>query len=1745
MTSPSTPYFFSETLKARFLQDVREAISSSRIDSTEGKWLQWLTTDASAIEDTAPLPRVDRLVLDDGSMPCAELAGALLITHATDVSAPVILSTPLFGVERFTSRSALLAVLKQRFDEISGTTLALDAELIEGSLFEERMRLIVQQQVRHLDGLIDQLHMLPTLQAAVGKALQDRLDKLEASSGIDVLSHPVLISKADLTSTAGATTVVDMQTMAEIAFRDYVGEVADAQLTRQFLKADGDKLTAAQEITFAKAMSDTSAAVPEAYKQLLSEYWTASMTDGRTVHECFWHALAESFRQALLSSRANRSLTEFECRRLRTLLPSPGAAVDSQSIRVSGLSVVAGEQTVKLAGLCMIEFLANQLPGLYLFSSSGGISRYANKAELNQYFASEIGRTELLRFSSLDEHATLTGQAAITLDFTALGPQWFAACLDSIIALQQRNLRYVLSLPAIGHEQAPVRVDDALDIRELLDCRLLALHDARRWNAGSTDFQQLWGQVQATSALNVGNTDYLVMATWSDKLKVLDQEVARLDELHTGANGCMRHTLNRYLALMDGPRLDARSLWFGQEGAGGQPAGQQTAEQDDTGVQPVHLLCLALRKVCDPDQAALANGKVYGGLVAPVRSQPLEQMTVTWVNHILAWSQQEFAARYRQHLRDFFALPMRNINTQLSATALLTRTRAQALRLELVIERRRQQIDVGAMDMIQQVVDRPLPAQRVALGTKRVVACTLALRYHSSSPPLRLANAFAVYNAAQPAQYAFWSTESGLVAYASFEALQTDLQGRLGQLDESGSVLKLLAEPDRLLLLGCLERPQVPTFNVELQTIDDDFLLALQKSEVVRQCRTVGWIYDRIVSWRLNCEFFHDALAFAEREDSNRTVLDDLGAALQFLLYTAILPRWITEASFKDQVRLTNALQRFYVTCAAEDDFLFSIPDIGDYAREKLTARLKADFPDADLDPEKLIVTLTHYVVAPVGSGDVPQSVPAVATGASETLTDYVVNRFSSAQDGVISIAADDDSPLAVSLTPAYIRDLAQSMDIATHYRDMLDARLVSTDPSYPLRQKIFATQMPAFELLKAFVFRFRHQLSVRAYKFIEAIFDMPDGVARLPVDGRKVVLSPLQLLPAKTGWQPTEVKGVYVICPEAPAPGPWVLYTPLNPTWTFREYIDQAALITDLCSSTSLQAFVLARIEPTLRSIYDNGGFEEPHLPFSTESSMDVPYSRPLPITLKLDPWKGNALEYLFRGAVDVFKAQARAQSVTNAEDSRNSSRHLFGLGLEQLLALLPGRLGALVGLWQSRDLFDLSVVSLREQKWGKALSEFIAGLSVLVSSRQETQADLPGEDTAGEPEQPASFPKFSWHNNALTEELRSRLRDLEATGVALSALRKDELYNVALDDKTSKRYAAVDGRVYEVDFNNYGWFIVDHGKQGPFIKLDEEQHWTLQLQGGLKGGGPVVSRIRQNRLETDINQLVIPEATGMAEIRLNYRDRAQAIEQAHAQARLYLANCLDNLDLRSADGAMDARVERIVGDFFGERKPDARMYDAIRHIVTKVYQEMISPSLSPIDSPRYVLATNRRGHESSLAFIFQKDPLRRVFLTEQFFRVQPFRLKAKVLRAGAFNYHDHYRAMILIHELSHLVANTDDIAYVDSYAPFLDLLDDAPSYRLRLKNEQIARQQKAFSYQTDRSELFKNAEDGVWYDLRRSEGSAKDTILHAAGTKTLEEARDVFYTDVQKRTDIILKNADSVALLISLIGRTRFTTP
>ncbi|MCF5226024.1 dermonecrotic toxin domain-containing protein [Pseudomonas syringae] len=1735
------PYFFSDSLRSRFAQDIQDAIGSSRISSDDGKWLQRLLAASIEPGTDAGLPRVDRLIMGDNSPDDAELAGAWLISDPVASATSVFLSTLAFGIERFESRTSLLTALQERFSKVSDIS-TVEAERVEGSLFDARMLAVMRQQAGHLQSLSIQLQALPDMRAAAGKALQNVLAQRGLAEGIDVFSQIVQLLDINPERDPGVSSVMGTQYLVDAAVQAYSLEALPAGLKRQFLDAEGQAFSQAQAALFEQALADSVCAVPAVYEQLLADYWMAERQDGRTVRDFTGQALAECFRQHLLASRAHGTMTEAEYRCLLTLLPACSGAIDPQSIRVRRLSVaVAADEPVKQVGVFLIDFPAEDLSSTFLYSSLPGFLRFGDSAQAIAHVVSGPSHAGLLFYSSLNDHPAVRMQGQVELHPNALTAAFFSEFVDSVIALQKRNLRYVLGLPAIHSEKNPVRVDDALDIRRLLDGRLSSLHDSGRWRPEPLAFDLAWG---ATAQVGSGQTSGLISEpsyNWIGKLKKLDALLERVDALHSGVDGCMRHALNRYLAVIGGPPLDARTLWV-------------LPDAEDS--VPVRLLSLALDRVCGYAQAALSDSVVVAGLITPILDRPVQRLPLALLEQMLVCVQEDFSRRFEEQIGEFYSRTIRRLDTRMHPGVMSMLVREYLLRLELLVEKRIATLPESMIQSVQQLLDRPLPSLRAALGDARVDAFSIAVQYDSASPAIKVSNAFVVHDRLARSEPVLWVLSKGLIRFENLQALEQYVALLLKGTELASHVSGVLAEPDRQALLGHRARAGSLDLKVTLHCIEGHFIEALQLDEIERQRRTAAYVYQDAVSWRVPSELFNNLLGAVEREDRNRKALSYLGVAIQFTIYKATVPTWVSGASRADQITLVAALQRFYVTCVGQKDFLFDIPSLYDYSCEQLKNRFNTDFVEPRPDPENIRITLEHYVPAPVTPGQTPQSIPAATQAVSENLVEYAINRFLSRQDGVIALSSRDNQPLNPALTPAYIRELVTSLDIATGFRSMLDSALATTTSSYLERRKLFVEQVPSLDILRAFALRLKNELSEQAYRVVENVLNMPDAIARLPVNGCKMVFSPLKLLAAKEGWEPNVVLNTYLMGPSDSQPGVWVLYAPLHEEFVFKEYPDQAALLHDIHHSPGLQAYMLDRVDPDVRKIYDHGGFVEPHLPFSVESSFDSPFETPAPVTVQIDPYEGNCLLLMFKGALDILKLQVQQHSVTNAEHRRSAAQYLFTLGAEQIMALMPGRVGALIGIIQGQSLLNMSVISAGDQHWGKALSEFMAALGVMITSGDPSAAparegDEPGPGSEGigstdpliQLEDIADLPEFSWGNSSMTQQIRDRLREFEVHDTALYTLQRDELLSVYRDPATGKNYAAINGKIYELQNDEDGWFIIAGTKVGPSVILDVDQQWKIDIQGGLRGGGGALTRMDGSLVDDLVEEIMVVNARGMSEIRHAYREMAQSIEDAHAQAQRYLETSLANLTRELPEGGLDPRTEKIIGDFFGQKVPDKQLYDITKRAVADIYQALMDPSLSPIDSPRFVVGVNRLGNESSSAFIFEADPSRRVFLTEQFFRLPSYRFKIRVMRSGEFKFGPHYRAAILIHELSHLVLKTDDIAYVDSQAPFVDLLEDAPTYRLRIRNELIAQQQKTLSYQTDRDKLFKQLDDDdAWRDLRRKDGNGKQSILRICGKKTLEEARDVFYENVRKRADVMLKNADSVALLVTLLGRERF---
>ncbi|WP_017907039.1 hypothetical protein [Pseudomonas asplenii] len=288
-------------------------------------------------------------------------------------------------------------------------------------------------------------------------------------------------------------------------------------------------------------------------------------------------------------------------------------------------------------------------------------------------------------------------------------------------------------------------------------------------------------------------------------------------------------------------------------------------------------------------------------------------------------------------------------------------------------------------------------------------------------------------------------------------------------------------------------------------------------------------------------------------------------------------------------------------------------------------------------------------------------------------------------------------------------------------------------------------------------------------------------------------------------------------------------------------------------------------------------------------------------------------------------------------------------------------------------------------------------------------------------------------------------------------------------------------------------------------------------------------------------LNQRAIREemrvqASGIDSIRQLYPNRARMIGHAHRQAVAYLNGALHNIDRLFSGHRLDTKRRHFLENFLDIPYVGSDTIRKIKLRMDVMLGELLAPSLNPLNSPRYVVGSDRRPEHGNQAFTLLKEKERRIYLTERFF--DPGLEVYLPIRPRTFDAYGHSMGTVLLHEISHMTLDTLDLAYLDSSRPFLDLIDTStPQGQSRYAVlEEL--QRNAFSSTTAGHELFKLLDDYDlrWYDL---EGDLKKRVLSLTATRDLDDARRVFLADPARRTDVILNNADSLALLIAHLGR------
>lgn len=823
------------------------------------------------------------------------------------------------------------------------------------------------------------------------------------------------------------------------------------------------------------------------------------------------------------------------------------------------------------------------------------------------------------------------------------------------------------------------------------------------------------------------------------------------------------------------------------------------------------------------------------------------------------------------------------------------------------------------------------------------------------------------------------------------------------------------------------------------------------------------------------------------------------------------LPAWLGMAPPRELRRHAEIAEQYRLRLGDGKDYLNQIMPLRDFIEGKLRTLLQA----YALRPDEVTIT------------------PKLAlAGHPQNLLDFALNPVEQ-QASAFSVRCSDER-LDEQTIRGWLQQLASQQD----FQAQLLANLLPGKPGALEREALYIAQLPWQLLLHAHGLMLEERLSGAGFALVQQVLDMPDAKARTSVQGANAIIRPLELL-ATAGATLAQALNLYILSPPAGSVGPHLLYAPYSQGPLFTEFEHEAAFIEALNHPGAFQELILGRLPAPQNATYR-------HLLESTRGKTSE-------ITLAHNPIQGHALKHLYQENTRHLTHMLARQADPQGASAWETVKQVFSSALRHGLGVISGKLTLPWVIWDSYQLFKASAQALQDHQWASALRTFIEGVGHMASIGELMDPTPPPpaavavEDAASSEPMPQAQ---TWGDIDMTAPYRTLLHTYEAHDVALTDLEFNAQSGVYIASDSRHSYVPIAGKVYRLQRAGEYWRILAGNKQGPFVCLDPAQQWVIDTRKHVPRFGQAMTRVLDRQLVRSAARSSINiEARGMGQIRQLNPERAQQIVEALDLATFYVQNCKLNLGLLESQHAPVTRIHRFINSFFGiasdpDTGPqvlDPALVQKLHRVVDLVLAEILSPSLYALDSSRFITGTHLLDPGSNWAFTIDRDPDRRIYLTENFF-LPPLQDYTHRLTTP-FNLECHARATALIHEVTHIACNTADVAYLETVLPFSDLIETLTQEGRDLQTYQRDIQNNRYSVHTPIGELFKfvDVSGNIWSDF----GSTEDTeyieeqILEATGGLDLSNARGIFKTNLAKRVDTMLDNADSLTLLITTLGR------
>jgi hypothetical protein len=1010
----------------------------------------------------------------------------------------------------------------------------------------------------------------------------------------------------------------------------------------------------------------------------------------------------------------------------------------------------------------------------------------------------------------------------------------------------------------------------------------------------------------------------------------------------------------------------------------------------------------------------------------------------------------------------------------------------------------------------------PERTQRISVKGFRpdVYSLTLACSEEDRTECLSLANCFFLterggLDTPHSGMGILWTPADGLQAFTSVDVATKQVNS---DLLDSRKRFALLAN------LPCAQRKPHARYQLHAYELIEDNVLVNRMSSFIKYFESEHGYLNTVKAgnWQLTGKALSKSLE-ALLNDGAPTNLKRAKHIAQANRQQQKLPAWLGTAALKDQRLHIELLEQYKNSVTDGQDYLDGIEPLRAYVHKKLKTLLDARFAEKNLDPDTIQITPNLAIVGPASS-----------------LTDFALQHIEVTRNG-FKVSSSSMQNLPEGLNETAVRQLLLSLEISTHYKKYIVEKLSGTTADVEHRKTAFRQQLP-WQLLQYAHARYLQQhLSPAAFDLILQVMDMPDAVARKAVDGATATIRPLELI--KTGGAvPVKAQGLYLIGSSTDATSPQVLYSPYHEGEHFTDFRNEASVVAAFNTPGTLQNLLIRRLPENQQATFSN--------------LFAATLGQRSEITLASSPIHSNMLDTLFNDNISLLSGMLTTQTNSARHFDWDTVLHLLSSGVKSVGRQLSGKFNFIETLWESYEAFKSSAEALQQHDWKTGLHDFISGAAEMVSLGMMNRSDTFGLLDPIEPLVQAAQRANHWKDIASTAQNRTDLNIFEAMGISLSDLQKNWVDGTYKALNSGRFYVPLAGKVFQVAKAGHGWRIVNEHREGPLLKRSSDgRAWEIDPQRQTIRFGKAGSKMAVTYSDLKARGSMNIEARGMAEIRSKYPDRANVIVQALQTARYYTLNALHNFDRFKRQPLAGSRLDNFLRRFFGVSRVDARLIKKIEAAILPICQSLADPSWELQNADHIVIGSLKHLEDRATAFVLEPAAVGRIYITQFFFNLDLDWYKAVV--PNFFNVEAHAQGATFIHEVSHQLFNTFDFIYLDAALPFLDLISTVTYSGQQHYDQQRDLQLNGLSLTTPKSKLFTqwDSTDNMFKKLELLPECKDMTreILKITGARTMDEARDIFLDPIlpDKRIDVILRNADSLTLLICELGRQLDSSP